>query len=106
MNPSSLIKKLSANGIHVRVDGEDLEVRHKNPLSKNQLQYLKQHKTEIIDYLLPSNQSRYNRYAYRFTLKNNKGGGTYITDSPPSDARNELIDRFLNREIESFNLLN
>ena len=107
MNPAKLIEELSSDGIYIRVDGAYLEVRHKKPVSVEIVQYLKQHKQEIIQYLQPSNQSRYNqRYAYRFTLKNNKGGGTYITERPPDEAENELLNMFIDRELESVVLLN
>lgn len=107
MNPAKLIEKLSTDGIHIRVDGTYLEVHHKNYISPETVQYLKQYKKEIIEHLQPVNQPRYHvQYTYRFILKNNNGGGTYITDCPPAEAKRELLNIFVGREIESMNLLN
>ena len=108
MNTAQLLEKLHNSNVNVQVDGCYLEVtynKHK-PLTETQLKYLKQHKQEIIQYLQPTNQPRYFRYTYRFTLKNNKGGGTYITNCPPDEVEKELLDRFIGRDIESLNLIN
>ena len=107
MNVVQVIEQLADAGLRVRADDGLLKVRHPKPLTDIQLQYLKLHKTEILEYLLhleAANQSK--RYTYRFTLKNNAGGGTYITDCPLDEAENELIDMFIGRELESIVLLN
>lgn len=107
MNPVKLIERLSTDGIHIRVDGAYLEVRHKKPVSAEIVQCLRQHKQTIIKHLQSSNQPRYqSRYVYRFALKNNQGGGTYWTDCPPHEAEKELLNQFVGRKIESIDLLN
>lgn len=107
MNTAQVLKTLQDAGITTQVAGFNLKIRHQTPLTNELLKYLRQHKQEIIEYLTSSNQSRYHgRYIYKFILKNNQGGGTYITDSPPNNAEQELIDRFIGREIESMDLLN
>ena len=55
---------------------------------------------------LPANKPRYFRHSYRFTLKNNQGGGICIADCPPKEIEKELLNQFLGREIESIALLN
>lgn len=106
MNVSMLIEKLEDKGIGVTVEGCNLRIRSASPLSDAQQLYLKRHKLEIIRYLEASNQERFHRYTYRFTLKDNQGGGTYVTDCSPDKAEQELLDKFLGREIESMELVN
>lgn len=107
MNTAQVLKTLQDAGITTQVSGFNLKIRHQKPLTDEMLQYLKKHKQEIIQYLQPSNLPRYyNRYTYRFTLKNNAGGGTYITDCPLDKAENELLNMFTGRELESIVLLN
>ena len=108
MNVHTLLEKMRSKDIAIHASNDYLRVNSINPLSNEQLKYLKRHKIEILEYFAhieASNQLR-KRYAYRFTLKDNKGGGTCITDSPPNEAEQELIDMFIGREIESLNLLN
>ena len=107
MDVSNLIQKMHINGIDLHVENENIRVNSASPLNDDQRQYLKQHKIEILQYMVhmeAANQSK--RYAYRFILKNDAGGGTYITDCQPDEAEQELIDKFIGREIESLNLLN
>ena len=102
-----LILKMEKAGFSLSAQGSNLRVEG-GTLTDDQLKYLKHHKTEILQHLADmgaANQS-IKRYAYRFTLKNNKGGGTYITDCPPAQAKQELLDQFAGREIESIDLLN
>jgi len=109
MNTEKLLKELNNTNINVQVDGCYLEVIYnkQKPLTENQLKYLRRYKHQIIQYLQAANQAQYEkRYSYRFSLKNNKGGGTYITDCPPVKAKQELIDMFIDREVESMDLLN
>ena len=109
MNTAQLLEILNNNNINVQVDGYYLEVTYnkQKPLTENQLKDLKQHKLQIIQFLQAANHSPYTkRYAYRFVLKNNKGGGTYITDCPPDEAEQELIDKFIGRGVASMDLLN
>ena len=90
---------LSAHEGHLRVEG--------GKLSDNQRQYLQQHKTEILTYLANKEAANHlKRYTYRFSLKNNAGAGTYITDCPPDQAQQEILDKFIGREIESMDLVN
>ena len=99
---------MRSKGIAIHASNGFLRANSINPLSNEQLKYLKRHKIEILEYLAhleASNQLR-KRYAYRFTLMDNKDGGTYLTNSPPDEAKRELIDKFIGREIESLDLLN
>ena len=108
MNVSNLIQKIHINGIDLCVEDDSLCVNSTSPLNDEQRRYLRQHKTEILQYLVhldAVNQSK-KRYVYRFTLINNQGGGTYMTDCPPNEAKQELIDMFIGREVESMELLN
>ena len=107
MDVSSLIKTMHINGIDLHAENDSLRVNSVLPLGDDQRQYLKQHKTDILQYLThleAANQSR--RYTYRFTLKHNQGGGTYITDCPPAQAKQELLTMFVGREVETISLLN
>ena len=109
MNTAKLLEKLKNHDINVQVDGCYLDVTYnkQKPLTEDQLKYLKQYKQQIIQYIQAANQTRYaKRYAYRFVLKNNKGGGTFITDCPPYEVEKELLNQFSDREIESVVLLN
>ena len=99
---------MRSKGIAIHASNGYLRANSINPLSNEQLRYLKRHKIEILEYfshLDASNQS-IKRYTYRFVLMDNQGGGTYLTDSPPAEAENELIDMFIDRELESIILLN
>ena len=108
MNAHNLLEKMRSKCIAIHASNGYLRVNSINPLSNEQLKYLRRHKIEILGYLAyrdASNQSR-KQYSYRFTLMDNKGGGTYITDCPPDEAKNELLDMFIGRELESIVLLN
>ena len=101
-------EKMRNKGIAIRETNGYLRANSISPLTDDQLKYLKQHKIEILKHLADmsaANQSR-KRYAYRFTLMDNKGGGTYITDCPPAQAEKELLAKFIGREVESIDLLN
>lgn len=107
MDVSILIQKMHMNGVDVHAENENIRVNSRYPLSDEQRQYFRQHKTDILKYLVQleaANQSK--RYAYRFVLKNNAGSGTYITDCPPAQAKQELLAHFVGREAESIDLLN
>lgn len=107
MNVSNMIQKIHINGFDLHVENDNLRVNSASPLNDEQRQYFKQHKIEILQYLARLEAAnQFKRYAYRFTLKNNAGGGTYITDCPPNEAEQELIDMFIGREIQSMDLLN
>lgn len=99
---------MRSKGIAIHASNGYLRANSIDPLSNEQLKYLKRHKIEILEYfshIEAANQSR-KRYAYRFTLMDNQGGGTYLTDSPPVEAKKELVNQFIGREIESLDLLN
>ena len=107
MNVQKLIEIMQTSGIELCLDNDQLRANSRQPLNDEQRQYLKQHKTEILSYLAnqeAANQSK--RYAYRFTLKDNRGGGTYITDCPPDQAKQELLAQFVGREVATIDLLN
>ena len=108
MNVQKLISKMQIRGIDLCMDEGILRAYSNEPLNDSQRQYLKHHKIEILKHLADmsaANQSR-KRYSYRFTLMDNKGAGTFITDSPPAKAKQELIDKFIGRELETLDLLN
>ena len=108
MNVHNLLEKMRSKGIAIQASNGYLHASSINPLSNEQLKYLKHHKIEILKHLADmsaANQSR-KRYSYRFTLMDNKGAGTFITDSPPAKAKQELIDKFIGRELETLDLLN
>ena len=108
MNFPKLMAKMRISGIDLfEVDGR-LRAESYKPLDNDQQQYLKQHKTEILKHLADmaaANQSR-KRYAYRFTLMDDKGAGVFITDSPLAEAKKELVNQFIGRALESLDLLN
>ena len=108
MNVNNLLEKMRNKGIAIHASNGYLRANSINPLSNEQLKYLKRHKIEILKHLAGMNAGNQSikRYAYRFTLMDNKGGGTYITDSPPAEAKQELINQFIGRELESLDLLN
>ena len=107
MNVYNLLEKMRSNGIAIHSSNGYLHASSINPLSNEQLKYLKHHKIEILKHLadMSAANNLRKRYAYRFTLTDNKGG-TYITDSPPAKAKQELIDKFIGRELETLDLLN
>ena len=108
MNVQNLLEKMRSKGIAIQASNGYLRANSIRPLTDDQLKYLKQHKTEILKHLADmsaANQSR-KRYAYRFTLLDDQGGGTYHTDAQPAKAKQELIDKFVGRELEALDLLN
>jgi hypothetical protein len=51
MSAPEIMERLAAAGVGVRVEGEELVVRHKAPLSDTQRQYLQGHKDAILAHL-------------------------------------------------------
>ena len=108
MNVNNLLEKMRNKGIAIHASNGYLRANSINPLSNEQLKYLKRHKIEILKHLAGMNAGNQSikRYAYRFTLLDDQGGGTYHTDAQPAKAKQELIDKFVGRELEALDLLN
>ena len=76
MDVSNLIEKMHISGIDLHVESDNLRVNSASRLNDEQRLYLKQHKTEILRYLLhlePANQSNYTLWFYQI---DNQGGYT------------------------------
>ncbi|MFK5894597.1 MAG: hypothetical protein QM504_15355 [Pseudomonadota bacterium] len=96
---------LIEKGFELVIDGSDLLVKSDRTLTSEQMRFLSIHKLEIIKELAAANDERKFRFCYRWVLSNGDKG-TLISSSPPERARIEVQDRFLGRDLVTFDLLN
>lgn len=107
MNAPELITHLRSRKAVIDIHGDKLKIRvSENVMTPGIIADIRSHKSEIIDYLKSANEETPNKYAYHFELKNNAGGGTWVSDKPPSEARKNLADFYIDREINVFELIN
>jgi len=107
MNVSALITQLRSKKAYLWVDKSELVIKvPPEVMTPEVIADIRNHKLEIIDYLNSANEEIPKKYAYHFELKNNAGGGTWVTDKTPEEARKDLADFYIGREIEEFELIN
>lgn len=107
MNASVLVTRLRSKNAYLWVDKDELVIRAiPRVMTPDVVADIRSHKSEIIDFLNAANDATPKRYAYRYEFKNNEGAGTWITNYPPQQAEQEVVQRFSHYELEVFTLIN